>query len=205
MVDAQLIEAFRRDGAVCVRGAFSADEVALVASGHRAQPRRAERRARSSRAARTTPAASSRTSATGSGSPSSSGSSASRRPRQIAGELMGADAGAALPRPRARQGAGHAPADAVAPGPAVLQRRRLADLLSVWMPVDPVDARVDARVRGRLASRPVAHAADVHGRRGEVVPGGQPRGPARHRGRPRRPSRSSAGSSSRATPSSSTC
>ncbi len=33
MVDAQLVEAFRRDGAVCVRGAFTDDEVALVARG----------------------------------------------------------------------------------------------------------------------------------------------------------------------------
>ena len=33
MVDAQLIEAFRRDGAVCVRGVLSADEVMLVEQG----------------------------------------------------------------------------------------------------------------------------------------------------------------------------
>lgn len=33
MVATQLVEAFARDGAVCVRGAFSADEVALVARG----------------------------------------------------------------------------------------------------------------------------------------------------------------------------
>ena len=33
MVDPGLVEAFQRDGAVCVRGAFSDDEVALVAHG----------------------------------------------------------------------------------------------------------------------------------------------------------------------------
>jgi len=33
MVDATLVEAFQRDGAVCVRGAFSDDELALVARG----------------------------------------------------------------------------------------------------------------------------------------------------------------------------
>ena len=33
MVDEKLVQAFRRDGAVCVRGAFSAEEVALVARG----------------------------------------------------------------------------------------------------------------------------------------------------------------------------
>ena len=33
MVDATLVEAFQRDGAVCVRGAFSGDELALVARG----------------------------------------------------------------------------------------------------------------------------------------------------------------------------
>ena len=33
MVDAQLIEAFRRDGAVCIRGVLSADDVALIERG----------------------------------------------------------------------------------------------------------------------------------------------------------------------------
>ena len=33
MVSGELVKAFRRDGAVCVRGAFSDDEVALVARG----------------------------------------------------------------------------------------------------------------------------------------------------------------------------
>jgi ectoine hydroxylase-related dioxygenase (phytanoyl-CoA dioxygenase family) len=33
VIDAQLIDAFRRDGAVCVRGALSADEVALIERG----------------------------------------------------------------------------------------------------------------------------------------------------------------------------
>ena len=116
----------------------------------------------------------------------------------------GLTAGTPLPRPRAREGAGDAPADAVAPGPAVLQRRRPPGLLAVDAR-RPGRPRVDGRVRRRLASRSVAHAEDVHGLGGEVVPGGKPRGPARHRGRIATPSRSSRGSSSRETASTSTC
>ena len=33
MVDSKLVDSFRRDGAVCIRGAFTDDEVALVAQG----------------------------------------------------------------------------------------------------------------------------------------------------------------------------
>jgi ectoine hydroxylase-related dioxygenase (phytanoyl-CoA dioxygenase family) len=33
LVEASLVEAFRRDGAVCVRGAFSADEIAIAERG----------------------------------------------------------------------------------------------------------------------------------------------------------------------------
>ena len=96
----------------------------------------------------------------------------------------GLAAGAALPRPRAREGARDPPAHAVAPGSALLQRRRPPGLLAVDAG-RPRRPRVDARVRGRLAPRPVAHAADVHGLGGEVVPRGEPRGAAGRRGRSR--------------------
>ena len=92
---------------------------------------------------------------------------------------------APVPRPRAGQRGGHAPAHPLAPGPAVLQRRRLADVQRLD-PRGSGAARVDARVRRRLPSRPVADAADVHGGRGEVVPGGHARRSAGHPGRPRR-------------------
>ena len=71
MVDAQLIEAFRRDGAVCVRGALSADEVVLVEQGiERNWPTPSDRGLVASRD--NDPGGSSRTSATGA-DPSSSG------------------------------------------------------------------------------------------------------------------------------------
>ena len=159
---------------------------------------------RSSRAGPTTRAASSRTSATGSGSPSSSEFVRDSPAAAIAGELMGCRAGAVLPRPRARQGAGHDAATPVAPGSALLQRRGRADVLGVAAG-RPGLARGDARVRRRLAPRPVADAAHVHGQPGEVVPGGQ-RSRICPTSRPTAPpSRSSAGSSSPATRSSSTC
>ena len=103
----------------------------------------------------------------------------------IAGELMGAQRVRLFHDHVLVKEAGHAAAHAVAPGPAVLQRRRHADVQRVD-PGRSGAARVDARVRRRLAPRPVADAAHVHGRRGEVVPGGHARGSARHRGRPRR-------------------
>src|SRR6476659_5525669 len=104
-VSDEQIEAFRRDGAVCVRGAFTADEVALVERG-------IERNL---------------------ADPSPRALVASRP------DDTGRLGRAALPRPHAGQGAGHSPADAVAPGSALLQRRRIADV-----------QRLDAR-RPRLA------------------------------------------------------
>ena len=79
-----------------------------------------------------------------------SGSSAQSGARAIAAELMGADDRAAVPRPRARQGARHPPAHAVAPGPAVLQRRRPPERSACGSP-STRSPRVDARVRRRLA------------------------------------------------------
>ena len=61
-----------------------------------------------------------------------------------------------------------------------------AQTCSVWLPVDPVSRAATPRVRRRLAPRPVADAAHVHGQRGEVVSRGEPRRSARHRGEPRR-------------------
>ncbi len=111
---------------------------------------------------------------------------------------------AAVPRPRAGQGARHPPAHAVAPGPAVLQHRRPAERQHV-VPRRPGASRVDAAVRRRLAPWRVVHAPDVPRRPGEVVPRRHARRAARHRRPPRRLHRSSAGSWSPATPCSSTC
>ena len=184
VVDPALVEAFRRDGAVCVRGAFSEADLVARRDGDRAQPRRAERaRTRREPARRSGPvlrgllqlAAAARARACRDGL-------ARRCDRRRAD---GGRRGAVLPRSRAREGAGHDAADAVAPGPAVLQRRRDADVLGL-APGRSGLARGDARVRRRLAPRPVADAAHVHGQRGEVVPGGRARGSAGHRERPLR-------------------
>ena len=50
---------------------------------------------------------------------------------------------------------------------------------SMWMPVDPVARESTLEFVAGLAPGAVADAADVHGQRGEVVPGGQPRGASR--------------------------
>ena len=92
---------------------------------------------------------------------------------------------APVPRPRAGQGAGHPPAHAVAPGPAVLQHRRPPERQHV-VPRRPGAARVDAAVRRRLPPRRVVHAPDVPRRPGQVVPRGHARRAARHRRPPRR-------------------
>jgi hypothetical protein len=80
-----LIEDFRRDGAVRVRGAFTPDEVALVERGIENATWPSPASERSSPAATTTPAASSRTSATGNGYLSTSSSSATRGPPRSRG------------------------------------------------------------------------------------------------------------------------
>ena len=118
---------------------------------------------------------------------------------------MGSRTGAAVPRPRARQGARHPPAHAVAPGPAVLQRRRPPERQHV-VPGRPGAADVDA-----ASSSPARTAASgsCRGRSSTTRPSGSPtaRSPSCPTidGRPERLPRSSAGSSSRATPCSSTC
>ena len=93
-------------------------------------------------------------------------------------------------------------ADAVAPGSAVLQRRRPPDVQHVDAGRSGA-ARGDARVRRRLAPGPVADAALVHGRPGRWFPEGSlGELPEIEADRARR---SSAGRSSPATPCSSTC
>jgi hypothetical protein len=63
----------------------------------------------------------------------------------------GRRSGALLPRPRAREGAGDDSTHAVAPGSAVLQRRRRPDLLGL-VAGRPRLTGSDARVRGRIAT-----------------------------------------------------
>ena len=181
VVDPALVDAFRRDGAVCVRGAFSEHGSRARRDRDRSQPCRAERaRTRREPTRRSGPllrgllqlAAAARARAC---RPGLAGGGDRRR-------ADGRRRGAVLPRPRAREGAGDDAAHAVAPGSALLQRRRDADVLCVASGRSGL-ARGDARVRCGIASRPVADAADVHGQRGEVVPGGCARGSPRHRER----------------------
>ena len=135
---------FWRDGAVCVRGAFSPRRDRAGAAGDRREPGRslAVRQARQRRRRRCVHrgllqlAADRR---------SSSSSSAHPMRRAIAAELIGGRTGPAVPRPRAGQGAGHPPAHAVAPGPAVLQRRRPAER-------EHVDPRRSGAARSRRSS-----------------------------------------------------
>jgi len=58
--------------------------------------------------------------------------------------------------------------------------------VSFWIPVDPVSRASDPGVRRRIAPRPMADAAVVHGRAGQVVSRRQPRGSTRHRSKPKR-------------------
>ncbi len=77
--------------------------------------------------------------------------------------------------------------------------------ISMWIAVDPVPRAVNAGVRRRLAPGAMADAAQLHGPPGQVVPRGQPGRPARHRSRPRCRIPSWAGGSSPATWCASTC
>ncbi len=90
----------------------------------------------------------------------------------------------ALPRPCVGQGARHEAADTVAPGPAVLQRRRRAERQHV-VPGRSGRSLGDPGVRRRHPPRPVVHAAHVPRRPGQVVPRRQPRRAARLRRRSR--------------------
>ena len=75
--------------------------------------------------------------------------------------------------------------DALAPGPAVLQRRR-PQTCSVWMPVDPVPRESTLEFVAGSHLGPWLMPRTFMDDRGEVVPRGHARGAARHRGRPRR-------------------
>ena len=98
----------------------------------------------------------------------------------------------------------HPPADAVAPGPALLQHRRPAEhqLLDPGRSGEP---GFHPGIRRGFASWALAHAALLHGLPGEVVSRGNARRSAGHRGQPRRIFRFSAGNSSRAMPYAFTC
>ena len=145
-------------------------------------PRRA--RAPSSPAGPTTPASSSRTSATGSTTRPTAASIFDSPLAAAAGALMRSAAVRLYHDHMLTKEPGTRAAHAVAPGPAVLQRRRPAERqhLDAGRPGAPP---LDARVRRRLAPRPVADAAHLHGPAGEVVPRRQPGRPARHRRRTR--------------------
>ena len=71
----------------------------------------------------------------------------------------------------------------LAPGPALLQRRRAHELQHVDAGGSG-RARGHAGVRGGLAPGALADAAHLPGQPGQVVSGRQPGGSARHRGRP---------------------
>ena len=77
----------------------------------------------------------------------------------------------------------NAPAHALAPGPALLQRGRAHELQHVDAGGSG-RARGHAGVRGGLAPGALADAAHLPGQPGQVVSGRQPGGSARHRGRP---------------------
>ena len=164
-----LVEAYQRDGAVCLRQVLTPAEVALLREG----------------IDRNLAAPSPR--AIVASQPDDPGyfvedfcnwqdNDAYRRVifesalARAAAALMRSADRAAVSRSHADQGTRNAPAHAVAPGPAVLQRR--------WPPErQHVDsgrsgaAPLHARTGRRLASRPVADAAYVHGSPGEVVSG----------------------------------
>ena len=177
---------FQRDGAVCVRGAFSADEVALVERGierNLAEP--SERALVASRpddpgrffedfcnwqripefervhprVARGRDRRRADGLADGSGSSTTTCSSRSRA------------------RASGRRGTRTSRT-------TTSRARRTARM---WMPVDPVD-RASRRVEFVAGSHrgPWLMPRTFMDERGEVVPGGQPRGAARRRGRPRR-------------------
>ena len=103
---------------------------------------------------------------------------------EIAAELTGSRLDPPLPRPRAGQGARHEAAHAVASGPAVLQRRRRAERQHV-VPRRPGRSLGDAGVHRRHPPRALVHAAHVPRRPGQVVPRRQPRRAARLRRRSR--------------------
>ena len=172
MVERQILGDYWRDGAVCVRDAFDARFVDLA------------RQAIDANLADLSPNAK-RASAADDGAFIEDfcnwqrieplrrfvARSAGRRDRC---RVDGLPHGAALPRPRARQGAGHGAAHPVAPGSSVLQRRRAAQRLDV-VPGRPRRPGVDARVRRRVASRTVVHATLVPRRGRAVVPRRHPR------------------------------
>ena len=171
---------FGRDGAVCVRGAFAASTSSWP-GGDRRQPRRplAARQAGEQRRRRRVRRGLLQLAA----APGDRAVRPGVRRRRHRRRADGRRHGPAVPRPRAGQGARHPPAHAVAPGPAVLQRRRPAERQHV-VPRRSGAPRVDAGVRRRLAPRRVVHAALVPRRPGEVVPGRHARRAARRRRRP---------------------
>ena len=120
------IAAYQRDGAVCLRGVFK-DWVDVIAAGIERNMREPGPYAVGERAARASPAASSTTTATGSASRNSASACWNSPAAEIAAAAMRSTHRPVLPRPCAGQGAGHAEADALAPGHPLLLRRRQPD------------------------------------------------------------------------------
>ena len=136
-----------RDGAVCVRRAFSTTTFVGWPRRRSRPTSPISRRWRSGPARRATER-SSRTSAPGSASRPMERFIRTSPAAAIAGGLLGSQS-PALSRPRARQGARHPSAHAVAPGPAVLQRRGSPERQHV------VPGRPDQPRRPRSSSSPV--------------------------------------------------
>ena len=178
-----LADDFRRDGAVCVRGAFSAEEVALVERG--IERNLAAPSPRAIVASRPDdPGRFVEDFCNWQAIPEYEEFVRGSDAAALAGELMGSD--------RVRLFHDHV----LVKEPGTSQRTPWhqdqpyynvegKQVVSMWMPVDPVARELDARVRRRLPPRALADAEDLPGRGGEVVSGREPRGAPRHRRRPR--------------------
>ena len=166
-VTPELIAAFREEGAVCIKGIFSPDEVAALRR-HRRESRAPER-ARKVASRPDDPGwffedfcnwqhnDAYRDFIVRSPAPS------------VAAALMGTEH-VRLHHDHLLVKGRHAAAHAMA-GPAVLQHRRRRQRQHV-IPVDPVP--LESTLEFVAASRAVADAAHVHGQGSEVVPGRQP-------------------------------
>ena len=196
-------EAFRRDGAVPIRGLLSAEQVETPAPRDRPQPRRA-------RAARPGPRG--RADLLRGLLQLASGSANTRRSIRDAGlgRARGRADGAAE---TARLFHDHVlvkEAGSAEPSPWHQDQPYYCvdgdQNVSFWIPVDPVGRESTLEfVAGSHASGHLVHAADLRLADGAGLRRGRARGGPRRRGRPLRATRSSAGSSSPGTRSPSTC
>ena len=163
MIDADLVERFQRDGAVHIPQLFTARELADLRAGI------------DQNLAHLSPRAKVASSPTDPGRFVEDFCNWQDNPHyrrfifesalaETAGRLMRSTSRSSLPRSHADQGARHAPADAVAPGPALLQHRRHAEC-ELLDPRRSGEPRIHPGIRCRLAPRTLADAALVHGLR----------------------------------------